>query len=133
LMPATAKSVADSADPDMEDPAINLQLGQRYLSQLLQSSRVDNNLLSLLIAYNAGPGNLSKWKRRWSKVKDPLLFIELMPSGETRSYVEHVLSNYWIYRMREKQPTPTLDAVVAGAPVKYASNGSGGIDTASLK
>ena len=133
LMPATAKSVADNDDPKMDDPATNLQLGQRYLAQLLKSPRVDNNLLSLLIAYNAGPGNLSKWKRRWSKVEDPLLFIELLPSAETRSYVEHVLSNYWIYRMRDNQETPTLDAVVAGAPVKFASNGSGGIQTAFLK
>ena len=103
----------------MYDPEVNLALGQRYLSELLKSSRVDNNLLSLLIAYNAGPGNLNKWKRQWGSVKDPLLFIELLPSGETRRYVEHVLSNYWIYRMRDKQETPTLDAVVAGSPVKF--------------
>jgi len=120
LMPATAKSVADSDEPDMNDPATNLELGQRYLAQLLSSSRVDNNLLSLLIAYNAGPGNLNKWKKRWHKIDDPLLFIELLPSGETRSYVEHVLANYWIYRLRDKQQTPSLDAIVAGAPVKFA-------------
>jgi len=80
LMPATAKSVADSDEPDM----------------------------------------LNKWKKRWHKIDDPLLFIELLPSGETRSYVEHVLANYWIYRLRDKQQTPSLDAIVAGAPVKFA-------------
>lgn len=120
LMPATAKSVSDYDSPQMNDPEVNLALGQRYLMELLKSSRVDNNLLSLLIAYNAGPGNLNKWQRQWDKVSDPLLFIELLPSSETRSYVERVLSNYWIYRMRDRQETPTLDAVVAGAPVKFA-------------
>lgn len=133
LMPATAKSVADSGDPDMEDPSVNLELGQRYLQQLLKSSRVDNNLLSLLIAYNAGPGNLLKWKRHWSDVKDPLLFIELLPSAETRAYVERVLSNYWIYRLRENKDVSSLDAVVAGKPVKYANANNAGIQTASTK
>ncbi|MFK7840023.1 MAG: lytic transglycosylase domain-containing protein [Bdellovibrionales bacterium] len=122
LMPATAASVADTKDPDMEDPKLNLKLGQRYLQELLKTQSVDSNLMSLLIAYNAGPGNLAKWKRQWSNIDDPLLFIELIPSGETRSYVEHVLSNYWIYRMRAKEPTPTLDSVVAGAPVKLVQN-----------
>lgn len=121
LMPATARSVSDGNDPQMDDPEVNLELGQRYLRKLMKSPNVDNNLLSLLIAYNAGPGNLKKWKSQWSKVKDPLLFIELLPSAETRAYVEHVLANYWIYRMRANKETPTLDAVVAGMPVKFAS------------
>ncbi len=119
LMPATARSVSDFDKPQMYDPAVNLELGQRYLQELLKSPHVDNNLLSLLIAYNAGPGNLNKWRKQWRKIKDPLLFIELLPASETRAYVEHVLANFWIYRMRDKQPTPTLNAVVAGAPVTY--------------
>lgn len=131
LMPATARSVSDYDDPQMDDPEVNLELGQRYLKELLKSPYVDNNLLSLLIAYNAGPGNLNKWRNQWPKIKDPLLFIELLPSSETRAYVEHVLANFWIYRMRDKQATPTLDAVVAGAPIKYAS--SGYIQTASAQ
>ena len=133
LMPATAKSLTDADTTNIEDPAVNLELGQRYLQQLLKSPRVDNNLLSLLIAYNAGPGNLAKWRKQWSKVSDPLLFIELLPSSETRQYVERVLSNYWIYRLRDKQSTPTLDAVVAGTPVEYATAQSVGIRTASAK
>lgn len=131
LMPATARSLTDSETLNMEDPTTNLALGQSYLQKLLKTPRVDNNLLSLLVAYNAGPGNLGKWRRQWSNISDPLLFIELMPSSETRAYVERVLSNYWIYRLRSRQSTPTLDAVVAGTPVKYATIQSIGIKTAS--
>ncbi|MCB9982575.1 MAG: lytic transglycosylase domain-containing protein [Rhodospirillales bacterium] len=119
LMPATAKSLANQKDAQLDHPETNLELGQRYLEDLLGSQVVENDLLYLLIAYNAGPGNLAKWKQRWSDVKDPLLFIELIPSSETRAYVERVLSNYWIYRLREDQDTPTLDAITAGQPAKY--------------
>ncbi len=121
LMPATAKSVAGKKDAQLDNPETNLELGQRYLENLLKSSVVNDDLLSLLIAYNAGPGNLAKWKRRWSDVKDPLLFIELIPSSETRAYVERVLSNYWIYRLREGQDTPTLDAIAQGQSAIYSS------------
>lgn len=133
LMPTTAKSVATDENFDLYDPQTNLELGQAYLQQLLKAPSVDNNLLSLLVAYNAGPGNLAKWRNQWRNVMDPLLFIELLPSSETRKYVERVLSNYWIYRLRDDLTTPTLDAVVAGTPVKYATARSVGIQTASAQ
>ncbi len=127
LLPSTASYVAGSKALKRQDgeykllnPATNMALGQRYLLNLLGSDRVDGDLLALLIAYNAGPGNLGKWKKLWPEVRDPLLFIELIPSGETRIYVERVLSNYWIYRMREGDKTPTLDAMAAGKPARYA-------------
>lgn len=40
---------------------------------------------------------------------DPLLFMEIIPSQETRIYLERVMANYWIYQMRLNQPTLTLD------------------------
>ena len=121
LMPATAKSVAGSAEAKLDHPETNLELGRKYLEDLLDSSTVEGDLLYLLIAYNAGPGNLSKWKKRWGHIKDPLMFIELIPSSETRAYVERVLSNYWIYRLREGADTPTLDSLAAGRAALYAS------------
>ena len=45
---------------------------------------------------------------------DPLLFIESLPSGETRMFIERVLTNLWIYRARLGQATPSLDALAAG-------------------
>jgi soluble lytic murein transglycosylase-like protein len=128
LMPATARYVARREGlkdryrnmEALDDPQVNLEIGQRYLASLLEDPYVQDDLLSLLIAYNAGPGNLARWKKQWPDVRDPLLFIELIPATETRTYVERVLSNYWIYRMREGAPTLTLDAVVAGRPARYA-------------
>lgn len=119
LMPATAKSVAVTGEERLDHAETNLELGRRYIENLLDTDVVGGNLVYLLIAYNAGPGNLAKWKRRWPDVKDPLLFIELIPASETRAYVERVLSNYWIYRLREGADTPTLDAITSGKAPLY--------------
>lgn len=126
LMPETASYVTGThafrekaGKHQLTDPETNLQIGQKYVSQLLEQQGVDNDLLSMAIAYNAGPGNLRKWKRELSEIDDPLLFIEMIPMAETRNYVEQVLANYWIYRLRLDQPTPTLDAVAEGKWAYY--------------
>ncbi len=50
---------------------------------------------------------------------DPFLFIETIPSAETRNFIERVFSNIWIYRARLGQPSPSLDAVASGAWPDY--------------
>jgi hypothetical protein len=54
-------------------------------------------------------------------IEDPLLFVESIPVAQTRAYVERVLANYWIYRLRLGQKTPTLDAVAEGKWARYVS------------
>ena len=95
------------------DPALNLALGQRYLQRLLASRRVAGDLLRLAIAYNAGPGNLGSWEREMAHGDDPLLFIESLPSLESRLFVERVMTNLWIYRIRLSQPAPSLAALAS--------------------
>jgi soluble lytic murein transglycosylase-like protein len=123
LMPATADAVAKDrkiGGKGLRKPEVNLDIGQRYVQELLVSPQVNTELFSLLVAYNAGPGNLAKWKGDFSDMKDdPLLFIESIPMAETRSFVEHVMTNYWIYRARLEQETPSLDAVAEGRWAEY--------------
>lgn len=125
LMPRTATSVDDDDELDhrheLYQPELNMALGQRYVSQLLESDRVDGDLFRLLVGYNAGPGNLAKWKRKVTFHDDPLLFIESIPSRETRQFIERVLANVWIYRQRLGQPAPSLDRVAAGDWARYDS------------
>jgi len=64
-------------------------------------------------AYNAGPGNLIKWKKKIA-TDDPLLFLESIPSKETRSFVERIVVNYWIYRNLMGEPLASLDNVATG-------------------
>lgn len=131
LLPSTASSITE--DPTLTNPQQNLEVAQQYLETLLKGKSVKGDMVMLLIAYNAGPGNLAKWKKQWPKVNDPLLFIELIPSGETRAYVERVLANFWIYRLREGQPTPTLDSLATGKPAKYTAIASKDFSVASAE
>ncbi|MHA1113054.1 MAG: lytic transglycosylase domain-containing protein [Alphaproteobacteria bacterium] len=103
------------------DPETNVTLGQKYLRYLLDHPRVQGDLFLLAVAYNGGLGNLSKWKRRAVFNDDPLLFIEAIPSRETRIFIERVLANLWIYRQRLNQGTPSLDALAAGEWPAYRS------------
>ena len=105
---------ADAGRAGLFDPATNMELGQRYLAELLNSSDIGNNLFLMAAAYNAGPGTLMRWRKELAGITDPLLFIESLPYAETRDYVEKVLANFWIYRLRLGQETGSLDAVAAG-------------------
>ncbi|MEO0393970.1 MAG: lytic transglycosylase domain-containing protein, partial [Pseudomonadota bacterium] len=125
LMPRTAQYMGDDVVYDgsdreqLFDPSVNIELGQRYLAYLLQSGLVNSDLMLLAAAYNAGPGNLQHWRRRVSYADDPLFFIESIPIRETRIFVERVLTNVWIYRLRFNQPTPSLDALARGKRPLY--------------
>jgi soluble lytic murein transglycosylase len=120
LMPATARFVArttglpGSAASQLRRPESNIALGQKYLEMLLADENVAGDLFRLAAAWNGGPGNLERWQRDRRTSEDPLMFIETIPSGETRAFIEHVLANLWIYRHRLGQPSPSLDALAAG-------------------
>ena len=128
LMPTTAKHVAkisgDKIDAGaLKDPVVNISLGQRYLAELLKADGVDNNLFKLAVAYNAGPGKLARWEKSVAYANDPLLFIESIPAAETRIFVERVLTNYWIYRIKFNQGTESIDKVAEGEwPVYVAQD-----------
>ncbi len=126
LMPATAGFVAKRRFSGAQrnlllDPGLNLKLGQQYIHMLMQDPNAGANLFYSVAAYNAGPGNLQKWRRKVDYEGDPLLFIESLPSRETRNYVEHILTDLWIYRDRLGQPTPTKDALLGGSWPSYVA------------
>ncbi len=122
LMPRTAGFVArdrrfhraQSTLRKLFKPEINIKLGQKYIEMLLRDKKINGDLFLLTTAWNGGPGNLNKWRRKTNHMDDPLFFIESIPSRETRIFIERVLANLWIYRDRLGQPTPSLDAIAAG-------------------
>jgi soluble lytic murein transglycosylase len=120
LMPATAKIVAtdlqliDTDKLALFDPVLNLTLAQRYVSKLLKDPNVKGDIIMLAIAYNAGPGNLAKYRANGNYEQDPLLFMESIPGAETRQFIERVLTNYWLYQDCLGQKIPTLDALASG-------------------
>ncbi len=113
LMPGTAATVErqympERAGTDRYDPAHSISLGQTYLRMLLDE--YGNNLFHAVPAYNAGPGNVNRWLAT-DTASDPLLFVAAIPVNETRGYVQGVLANYWIYRMRLGQKADSLDQI----------------------
>jgi soluble lytic murein transglycosylase-like protein len=129
LMPGTASFVARDRTfrwnkrTQLFDPELNLKLGQRYVSLLLNDDKINNDLFLMAAAWNGGPGNLNKWRRKIDDLGDPLFFIESLPSRETRAFIERVLTNLWVYRYRLGQPAVSLDAVASGVWPEYRSLG----------
>lgn len=129
LMPATANWLLQmdgkKENRDIADPLINVGLGERYVKTLLNHPDVNGNLMMLAAAYNGGPGNLSRWREKTSG-NDPLFFLETIPFGETRGYVERVITFYWAYQYRLGQTPSTLrDLVRDDWPLYTAAMDSG--------
>ncbi len=104
LMPATGREMAAGAGlglstQDLLDPSLNIRLGGRYLAQLLQD--FEGNRILATAAYNAGPNRVRQWLRRSQDAPLPYdVWVETIPYGETRNYVESVLTYTVIYGHR---------------------------------
>jgi soluble lytic murein transglycosylase-like protein len=120
IMPATASYVTGDSSlrgagaQRLHDPGFSLEVGQRYVHYLARSEHVNGDLIRLLSAYNNGPGNLSRWLPAVRHRDDPFLFIESIPVGETRQFVQRVMAYSWIYAARLGLPSPSLDALATG-------------------
>ena len=125
VLPSTAKFITSSKDVKRNNsnilkiPEINLEVGQEYLEYLLKLENVSNNLIYLAAAYNGGPGNLKKWKENTNFLNDPLLFMESIPSRETRWFIEKVLTKYWIYQDKNKKELSSLKMLANGKDPLY--------------
>ncbi len=98
LMPGTAADVArklGAPSGPLTDPAVNLRLGTAYLAGLLDR-------------FGALPPALAGRAREWiaafgdpaTGAIDPIDWVELIPFSETRDYVQRVVENVIIYRVR---------------------------------
>ncbi len=117
LMPVTARYVGSNASlrsASLRDPALNLELGQRYVMLLAAHEAIGGNLLRLLASYNAGLSGYMRWVATVHDDGDPLLFIEAIPNDETRRFVDRALTYTWIYAARLHVPAPSLDDMAAG-------------------
>jgi soluble lytic murein transglycosylase-like protein len=130
LMPATAHAMAKRTGVPLSgvtrnalaDPETNLALAQEYITSLMEDSRIGDNLVLIAVAYNGGPRAVRGGRADALLRRDPLLFIESIPTQQTRIFTERVLANYWIYRQRLGQPTPDLDALAAGQWPTYTAH-----------
>ena len=93
LMPRTAQRVAawlnlTYSKARLFEPAYNLAIGSRYFHFLME--RYNNNPFLAMAGYNAGEGNVGKWRRRFGD-RPTDEWVELIPIRQTRHYVKRVL------------------------------------------
>ena len=102
LLPSTARRVAENNSIMLSDhatelltPAMNIKLGALYLHSVI--ARYPDNLAAAISAYNAGEEAADAWTQRRAH-DDPLVWIELIAFGTTRTYVKRVQRNLQVYR-----------------------------------
>lgn len=103
LLPQTARELSSRAGLDFEDgslvrPAVNIELGSRYLAMLLKMWK--GNLPLAIASYNAGPNAISRWLEHAGST-DIELFVARIPYAETRGYVSRVMGNLARYAYLE--------------------------------
>jgi soluble lytic murein transglycosylase-like protein len=132
LMPRTASFIARDASlgraqgrDRLYQPEFNMELGQRYMRHLFENPLVQANLVFMAAAYNGGPGNLGRWLRDMRFDDDVFVFIEAIPSFETRNFVQKVIANIWTYRARFGEPQHELNAVASGNWPRYSGHPNG--------
>lgn len=110
VMPGTAEMMAEKVGQPYArarltgDPAYNVTLGAAYLRQLVDEF---GPAVALVAAgYNAGPGRPRRWIEALGDPRDGSVdvvdWVEMIPIGETRTYVMRVAESLVIYRARLK-------------------------------
>ena len=99
IMYTTAQDVAKILEIGLTEetilePEINIQIGTKYISMLIQKYEVTELALA---AYNAGSGNVDKWIDSGT-LKSDGSDIENIPYKETNMYVRKILRDYKIYK-----------------------------------
>ena len=98
LMYPTAEELSEKIDIELNEnnilePDININLGTKYISMLIQKYE---NINLALAAYNAGSGNVDGWIEKGT-LKNDGSDIENVPFKETNNYVRKILRDYEIY------------------------------------
>ncbi|RUW82172.1 lytic transglycosylase domain-containing protein [Mesorhizobium sp. M1E.F.Ca.ET.063.01.1.1] len=109
LMPGTARQLAKKAGMIFSqarltsDAGYNATLGSAFLGE--QLDRFNGSYVLTFAGYNAGPNRAAQWVAKYGdprgKDVDAIVdWIERIPYTETRSYVQRVMENYEVYKMR---------------------------------
>jgi soluble lytic murein transglycosylase len=111
LMPRTAKQVAGwvkvpYSKARLFEPAYNLRIGSRYFHFLME--RYKNNPFMSMAGYNAGEGNVGKWRKRFGDLPTDE-WVEMIPIRQTRHYVKRVAGTWQTYHYLYDGGPPMTD------------------------
>ena len=108
----TAKRFGVSYDWErmVSDPVYNTQMGAAELSALLQEYKGCH--IMTFAGYNAGRGRVRDWVKQYGDPRDPKVdavdWVERIPFSETRNYVQRVMENLQVYRVRFDTDAPLV-------------------------
>jgi soluble lytic murein transglycosylase len=138
LMQVTPEAGRDTAkrfrveydwDKMVSDPVYNTQMGAAELSALLSEYR--GSQIMTFAGYNAGRGRVRDWVKSHGDPRDPNVdaidWVERIPISETRNYVQRVMENVQVYRVRFDNGAPALTSEldkVAPPTTQQASSGA---------
>lgn len=133
VMPDTGRDsakklgIAYDAHAWRHDPAYNIRLGAGYVANLV--SNYDGNYVMAIAGYNAGPGRIRDWVRKYGDPRtgdvDVVDWMERIPFSETRNYVQRVLENLQVYRLRlEGRRLEIAQDLARGVGARPSSTGS---------
>jgi soluble lytic murein transglycosylase len=104
---AKKNGIAFDAKRLLNDPVYNVQMGAAELGDVIETYR--GSYILAFVAYNAGRGRVRQWNERYGDPRDPNVdpvdWVELIPFSETRNYVQRVLENLQVYRVRFGGPS----------------------------
>lgn len=110
LMRPTAKKYASlinigtsNIDDLLSEPKNNIKIGAKYLAEL--TNRYNDYIPAIFAGYNAGENAVDLWMKSRAH-SDPLIFIELVPFGETKDYVKNVWRNKAVYSFLNRPKIP---------------------------
>ncbi len=109
VLPGTAREMAKKSGITYEaakltsDANYNARLGVAYLNE--QLDKFHGSYVLTFAAYNAGPARAREWIERFGDPRGKSLYevidwIEMIPFPETRSYVQRIMENLQIYKIR---------------------------------
>jgi soluble lytic murein transglycosylase len=71
-------------------------------------NRFDGSYVLAIVSYNAGPSAARRWVRQNGDPREPgvdvIDWVESIPYRETRNYVQRVIENLQVYRVRMGKP-----------------------------
>jgi soluble lytic murein transglycosylase len=94
----------------VSDPVYNTQMGEAELAALLRE--YSGSHILTFAGYNAGRGRVRQWIREHGDPRDPNVdaidWVERIPLAETRNYVQRVMENLLVYRVRFDASSPMI-------------------------
>jgi len=117
---ANHAGVAFDAKRLLSDASFNAQLAARHLGELMAEQK--GSYILTFAAYNAGGKRVKEWIDAHGDPRkagvDPIDWVERIPFTETRNYVQRVIENLSVYRVRLGETEPTSAETILNTQAK---------------